>query len=75
MHRIQITAELTTDIQEGGYSVYCPEFDVYSQGETMEEAIKNIKEAVSGYIKVVGLETAIKEHKPPLRETVELIIK
>jgi predicted RNase H-like HicB family nuclease len=75
MHNIRITAELTPDRQEGGYSVYCPEFDVYSQGETTEEAISNIKEAVNGYIRVVGVEEALKEFNPPIRETLELIIK
>ena len=33
-----------------GYSVICPELNVASQGETFEEAISNIKEAVELYI-------------------------
>lgn len=33
-----------------GYSVICPELNVASQGETFEEAIDNIKEAVELYI-------------------------
>jgi predicted RNase H-like HicB family nuclease len=74
VHKLQITAELTPDTQEGGYSVYCPELDIYSQGDTAEEAIKNLKEAVTGYIKVVGIEEALKEFKPPIRETLELAI-
>lgn len=32
--------------EEGGFSVHCPELDVYSQGETEEEALANIQEAV-----------------------------
>ena len=35
---------------EGGYSVLWPEFDVVSQGETIEEAKKNIVEAVELYL-------------------------
>lgn len=32
---------------EGGYVVTCPVFEgCYSQGETIEEALKNIKEAI-----------------------------
>ena len=54
MHHLQITAELTPDFQEGGYSAYCPEFEIYSQGDTADEATRNLKEAVTGYIKVVG---------------------
>ena len=33
-----------------GYSVICSELNVASQGETFEEAINNIKEAVELYI-------------------------
>jgi predicted RNase H-like HicB family nuclease len=35
---------------EGGYSSICPELDVASQGETIEEAIANAKEAVELYL-------------------------
>jgi predicted RNase H-like HicB family nuclease len=35
---------------EGGYSVFCPELNVASQGESFEEAVSNIKEAVELYI-------------------------
>ena len=35
---------------EGGYSVVCTDLDVASQGETIEEAKKNIKEAVELYL-------------------------
>ena len=35
---------------EGGYSAICNELDVASQGETIEEALANIKEAVELYI-------------------------
>jgi predicted RNase H-like HicB family nuclease len=36
--------------EDKGYSVICPELNVASQGETFEEAIINIKEAVELYI-------------------------
>ena len=35
---------------EGGYSVVCTELGVPSQGETIEEALENIKEAVELYL-------------------------
>jgi predicted RNase H-like HicB family nuclease len=35
---------------EGGYSVVCTDLDVASQGETVEEAMENIKEAVELYL-------------------------
>lgn len=35
---------------EGGYSAICADLDIASQGETIDEAIKNVKEAVELYI-------------------------
>jgi len=55
-YRLNITAELTPDEEEGGYSVYCPELDIYTQGETIKESIANLREAAEGYIEVVGLD-------------------
>jgi predicted RNase H-like HicB family nuclease len=55
-YQIVVTAELIPDEEEGGYSVYCPELDIYTQGETVEEAIANLQEAAEGYIEVVGLD-------------------
>ena len=35
---------------DGGYSALCPELDVASQGETIEEAEANLKEAIELYL-------------------------
>lgn len=36
---------------EGGYTAFVPELpDVISEGETKEEAIANIKDAIEGYV-------------------------
>ena len=32
--------------EEKGYSCFCPELDVASQGETVEESLKMLKEAM-----------------------------
>ena len=37
---------------EGGFIVKCGELPVATQGETREEAIKNVKEAIEGYLEV-----------------------
>lgn len=36
--------------EEGGYIATCLELPVASQGETREEALNNIKEAIEGYL-------------------------
>ena len=41
------------DQEEGGFTVYAPSLPgCISQGETMEEALKNIKEAIEVYLDV-----------------------
>ncbi len=42
---------LEPDPEDGGYVVHCPALPgCYSQGETREEAIANIREAIEAYI-------------------------
>ena len=36
--------------EDGGYVSLCTELDIASQGETIEEAISNLKEAVEGSV-------------------------
>lgn len=48
-HQILLNVVLRPD-PEGGYVVECPELGVTSQGETIEEALDNIKEASELYI-------------------------
>ena len=38
--------------EEGGFIIKCVELPVATQGETREEALKNIKEAIEGYLEV-----------------------
>ena len=43
------------DVEDGGYIVHCPALKgCWSQGDTIEEAIDNIKEAISGYLKTLN---------------------
>ena len=54
---IEITVELTPDLEVGGYVAYCPELDITTEGETIEEAMAMMKEAAEGYLELVGLKT------------------
>ena len=45
---------LRPDIEDGGYNVSCPALPgCHSQGETQEEAIENIREAIVGCLEVL----------------------
>jgi predicted RNase H-like HicB family nuclease len=48
----QLTAVVT---REGdGYVATCPELDIVSQGDTIEEARRNLVEAVEGFFEVAS---------------------
>ena len=48
---MQATAVLTP-APEGGYTAFNPETGTVSEGETVEEAIRNLREAVELYLDV-----------------------
>ena len=46
---------LRPDVEDGGFNVSCPALPgCHSQGETMDEALKNIKEAIEGCLDVLN---------------------
>jgi predicted RNase H-like HicB family nuclease len=49
--------DLTAVIRKGEkfFVALCPEVDVVSQGKTVEDALRNLKEAVGLYIEEMGL--------------------
>ncbi|MBU1120249.1 MAG: type II toxin-antitoxin system HicB family antitoxin [archaeon] len=57
--------------EKKGYSVFCPELGVASQGETFEEAKKNITEAVELYIETAKGIGTIKEVVGQLKQSKE----
>jgi predicted RNase H-like HicB family nuclease len=46
---------LEEDLEDGGYIVHCPALKgCWSQGDTTEEALQNLKEAIAGYLKTLN---------------------
>ncbi len=39
--------------EHGAYSSWCPELDIASQGDTLEEARKNLQEAVELHVETM----------------------
>ena len=64
MHR-QLTAELIPDPEEGGFTARVPDIPAYGEGETEEEAIADLKEALQAYIEAFGLEDALGRMNAP----------
>lgn len=42
------------DLEDGGYNMSCPALQgCHSQGDTVEEALENIKDAIQGCMEVI----------------------
>lgn len=53
MPMITITADLIPE-DEGGFTVYCPELDIYTQGDTEGECLSNLREAAEMHLEELG---------------------
>ncbi|MDP3046683.1 MAG: type II toxin-antitoxin system HicB family antitoxin [Chloroflexota bacterium] len=56
---LELTATFTPE--EGGFVVRCPELGVTTEGDTFEEAVEYLYDAVTNYIDIVGLEHVLKD--------------
>ena len=62
---------LEEDLEDGGYVVHCPALKgCWSQGDTIEEALGNIKEAIVGYLKTLN-DRAMHDIKSPNRALIK----
>ena len=60
MRTIRITADLIPEA-EGGYTVYCPELDIYTQGDTEKECLENLKEAAELHLEELGNQATVRQ--------------
>ncbi|HEX4144516.1 MAG TPA: hypothetical protein VHY91_13500 [Pirellulales bacterium] len=56
---MSLTIELIPDPELGGFTVRLPDIPAYGEGQTEEEAISDLREAIHGYIDTFGLEDAL----------------
>lgn len=56
---IPLTIELIPDEEQGGFTARVPDIPAYGEGETEEEAIADLEQALKGYIETFGLEDAL----------------
>ena len=67
-----LTIEIIPDPQQGGFTARLPDIPAYGEGETEEEAIHDLKDAIRGYIETFGLEDALDRVSHPALRTIEL---
>ncbi|MFN7924490.1 MAG: type II toxin-antitoxin system HicB family antitoxin [Bryobacteraceae bacterium] len=60
-----LTVELIPDLEEGGYTARVPDIPAYGEGETEDEAIADLKEALGAYVEAFGVKEAIARPNSP----------
>lgn len=60
MKILKLTAELFPE-EEGGCTVFCPELDIYTQGETEQECLDNLREAAELHLEELGRQAVIRQ--------------
>jgi predicted RNase H-like HicB family nuclease len=59
------TVELIPDTEIGGYAARVPDIPAYGEGETEEQAIADLVEALTAYVEAFGLAGAMTRLNPP----------
>jgi predicted RNase H-like HicB family nuclease len=64
----RLVVEVIPDPEEGGFTARVPDIPAYGEGETEDEAIADLKQALRGYIETFGLDDAAgRMNSPTLR--------
>lgn len=61
----QLIVELIPDTEQGGFTARAPDIPAYGEGETQEEAIADLKEALQAYVDQFGLDDALSRVNAP----------
>jgi predicted RNase H-like HicB family nuclease len=68
-----ITLSAVLNPEADGYVSLCPELDIASQGDTIEEALANLKEALEGFFETASAEEVrVRLKKPALFTRIEV---
>jgi predicted RNase H-like HicB family nuclease len=61
----RLTVEIIPDLEQGGFTARVPDVPAYGEGDTEEEAIADLREALRAYVEAFGLEDALARLNPP----------
>ena len=61
----RFTVEIIPDEEQGGFTARVPDIPAYGEGDTADEAIADLKEALLAYVEAFGLEDALARLNAP----------
>lgn len=64
-HPPQLMIELIPDPEQGGFTARLPDIPAYGEGDTEEQAIADLRQALKGYVETFGLEDAMQRLVTP----------
>ena len=67
----QLMIELIADEEQGGFTARLPDIPAYGEGETEQQAIDDLQQALRGYIETFGLDDALSRLVVPKLKKVE----
>jgi predicted RNase H-like HicB family nuclease len=70
-----LTIEIIPDPELGGFTARLPDVPTYGEGETEDEAIADLQEAVRGYVETFGLEDVLSRLTQPALLTIDLDLR
>ena len=62
---VRLTIELIPDVEHGGFTARVPDIPAYGEGETEDEAIADLREALKAYVQAFGPEDALARVNEP----------
>ena len=69
---MSLTVEIIPDPELGGFTARLPDIPAYGEGETENEAIEDLQEALRGYIETFGLDDALSRLTQPALRTIDM---
>jgi predicted RNase H-like HicB family nuclease len=60
-----LTVEIIPDHEQGGFTARVPDIPAYGEGQTEDEAIADLREALAAYVEEFGLEDALSRVNSP----------
>jgi predicted RNase H-like HicB family nuclease len=61
-----LTVEIIPDPEQGGFTARVPDIPAYGEGDTEDEAVADLKEALAAYVEAFGLEDALSRVNAPV---------
>ena len=69
---MSLTIEIIPDPELGGFTARLPDVPTYGEGETEDEAIADLQDALRGYIETFGLDDVVSRLTQPALRTIDL---